>query len=267
MTSQGCLSLIKYCLFLFNLLFFCLGMLLLSLGLWILFDETSFFLPPPSSMSLSLLSYFLAIGGTVTMAVGFFGCLGALKEVKCMLGMYFFLLTILLASQIVGGVLLFTQKNAFEDRLREHVIQIITSFRKNESSFYTFKKTLDYIQREIHCCGWSGPDDWVNHGVNKPPSCYQPVNTTVFHNHSLSNIPEMRKGMNRHELPLSSSNYTSSIYEQGCKVVFKKWLQENMLVIFGILFAVVLVELCGMTLSMCLYRQINLDYNMLTRYS
>ncbi|KAJ8364990.1 hypothetical protein SKAU_G00138210, partial [Synaphobranchus kaupii] len=226
MVSHGCLSLIKYFLFLFNLLFFSLGTLLLSLGLWIVFDEISFFMPAPSSLSLSVLSYFLAIGGTVTMAVGFFGCLGTLKEVKCMLGMYFFLLTILLAIQTVGGVLFFTQKAAFEDKLGEHVLEIITSFRSNNSRLNHFEKTLEYIQKEVNCCGWNGPKDWREDMV--PCSCYQPANKTVF--------DQINQGMNNNgsqmACPCQSlsfpQNYTCNIYKQGCKEGIKEWFEQNM---------------------------------------
>ncbi|XP_035260234.1 leukocyte antigen CD37 isoform X1 [Anguilla anguilla] len=248
MVSQGCLSLIKYFLFLFNLFFFTLGLLLLSLGLWIVFDEVSFFMLAPSSLSLSVLSYFLAIGGTVTMAVGFFGCVGALKEVRCMLGMYFFLLTVLLAAQIVGGVIFFTQKTAFEDKVKEHVLQIITSIRKNNSSLNHFEKTLEYIQREVNCCGWNGPMDWGDDMV--PCSCYQLPNSTVFEH--------LNQGMNNGSQKLCPchsrffpQNNTCNIYEQGCREGIKEWLEENVVIILGVLFAVVLVEV-NKRISACL---------------
>ncbi|KAG9350238.1 hypothetical protein JZ751_026592 [Albula glossodonta] len=262
MISQACISLTKYFLFLFNLIFFCLGTLLLILGLWIVFEETSFFMPAPSSVSLSILSYFLAIGGTVTMAIGFFGCLGALKEVKCMLGMYFFILTILLAAQVVGGVLFFTQRTSLEENFGKQVLQIIDSVRKNETSQNNFEKTLFYVQREIQCCGWNGPHDWKS---LVPCSCYQPANNSV--------VEPYQEFSNGSEIvcPCQSifptQNHTCIAYEQGCKAAFQGWLEDNMLFCLGILFAVVVVELSGMTLSMCLYRHINLDYSELTRYS
>ncbi|KAK3559667.1 hypothetical protein QTP86_013620 [Hemibagrus guttatus] len=62
-------------------------------------------------LPLSLFSYLLVISGSVTLLLGFFGSIGALKEVKCMLATYFILLTVLLAAQIIGTVLLFTQRS------------------------------------------------------------------------------------------------------------------------------------------------------------
>uniref|UniRef100_A0A671PUW8 CD37 molecule n=1 Tax=Sinocyclocheilus anshuiensis TaxID=1608454 RepID=A0A671PUW8_9TELE len=58
-------------------------------------------LPSPPYISISLFSYFLIISGSVTMSLGFLGCLGSLKTVKCLLATYFILLTVLLAAQIV----------------------------------------------------------------------------------------------------------------------------------------------------------------------
>ncbi|KAL0984600.1 hypothetical protein UPYG_G00143800, partial [Umbra pygmaea] len=252
MVSQGCLGFIKYFLFLFNLLFCCLGALLLSLGVWIVFAERSFFMTAPPYMSFSLLSYFLVVGGSVTMLLGFIGCLGALKEVKCMLGMYFFFLSILLAAQIVGAVLLYTQSNTFESQVEEHVLFLIGSFGRNESSYQNFEKTLDYVQQEIHCCGWIGPQNWVK----TPCSCYHPNNITdilLASNHTESCDCQAIQNLS---LPTMCE-----IYKNGCKDSIRQWMENNILIMFGMLLAVVTVELYGMTLSMCLYRQTSLDYS------
>ncbi|XP_069048020.1 CD82 antigen-like [Lepisosteus oculatus] len=161
MGSKACIDFTKYFLFLFNLFFFILGATLLSLGLWILFDETTFisiiFSPP---VSLSFFSYILAGGGVFTMAIGFFGCLGALKEVRCMLGMYFFLLVLLLASQIIGGILLYTQWKTVESRMQKAVKQLIAGFGDENSEMKHFEPTLEFVQRQMQCCGWDSFQDW-----------------------------------------------------------------------------------------------------------
>uniref|UniRef100_A0A8C7NQV9 Tetraspanin n=1 Tax=Oncorhynchus mykiss TaxID=8022 RepID=A0A8C7NQV9_ONCMY len=231
MASQGCIDLIKYFLFLFNLLFACVGALLLSLGIWIVLAETSFFMPAPPYMSFPVFSYFLVIGGSATMSLGFIGCLGALKEVKCMLGMYFFLLSILLAAQIVGAVLLFTQWTSFESKVEEHVLHLIESFGKNESNYLNFEKTLDYVQQEIHCCGWTGPNIWVE----APCSCYHPINNTQ----NASNSYEM---CDCNDIRPFSNYTTCDIYQKGCRESIREWLDENMLIIFAVLLAVMAVE-------------------------
>ncbi|XP_028975869.1 leukocyte antigen CD37 isoform X2 [Esox lucius] len=230
MVSQRCLVVIKYILFLFNLLFCILGALLLSLGIWIVLAETSFFMPAPPHISFSVLSYFFMFGGSVTMLLGFFGCLGALKEVKCMLGMFFFLLSVLLAAQIVGAVLLYTQKTLFASQVEEHVIDVMTSFRKNESNYWNFKKTLDYVQQEMRCCGWSGPNNWVE----IPCSCYQPENNTDLQ--LASNHSDMCDCHSIQYLPFCE------VYGNGCREGIAEWLDNNWIIIYGVLLAVMTVE-------------------------
>ncbi|KAJ7984627.1 hypothetical protein DPEC_G00356730 [Dallia pectoralis] len=251
MVARGCLNLIKYILFLFNFLFCIIGAVLLSFGIWIVLDETSFFIPDPAIIPFSMLSYALMIGGSVTLFIGFFGCLGALKEVKCMLGMYFFLISFLLAGQIVGAILVYTQKTVFEREVKRHVIELMGSFRQNESDDWYFKKTLDYVQQEIRCCGWTEPTDWVV----MPVSCYPPGNSTIFQlalNHS-----EICDCHSVQCFPFCEP------YKDMCMGRITDWLDKHWIIIFGLLLAVVTLELCGLTISMCLYRQTHVDYAIL----
>ncbi|XP_067285995.1 leukocyte antigen CD37 isoform X2 [Pseudorasbora parva] len=245
MASECCLSLTKYFLFLFNLIFFLLGSLLLSLGLWVLFSETSIFRYIP----ISLFSYLLIASGSVTMSLGFLGCLGSLKTVKCLLAIYFILLTVLLAAQIVGGVIFYTQKTELVGKLNDHSLELIKSFGKNDSSLQDFKQILESIQKETKCCGWGGAEDWEG-GI--PCSCFYIANATA--NATLeTQAPEF--------CDTCSSNHTCGIYKQGCKDNINKWLGENLTLILVVILAISVVEICGMILSMCLYKQGSVDYN------
>ncbi|XP_026996152.2 leukocyte antigen CD37 [Tachysurus fulvidraco] len=244
MASELCLSLTKYFLFLFNLIFFLLGLSLLGLGLWIKFSETSFLIPAIGYLPLSLFSYLLFISGSVTLLLGFFGSLGALKEAKCMLATYFILLNLLLAAQIIGTVLLFTQRGVFESTLQLHVVDFMQSFNKNDSSRQPFKDSLDFIQRKAHCCGWTGKDDWNV----LPCTCYY-INATV--NVTYENV---------NSCPCEPfSNYTCLVYEQTCKHIFKDWLDTHIMIIFGVVLALAVVEICGTILSMYLYNWASMD--------
>ncbi|XP_060714405.1 leukocyte antigen CD37 [Tachysurus vachellii] len=243
MASELCLSLTKYFLFLFNLIFFLLGLSLLGLGFWIIFSESSFLIPAPGYLSLSLFSYLLVISGSVTLVLGFFGSLGALKEAKCMLATYFILLNVLLAAQIIGTVLLFTQRSVFESKLEGHVLGLIDSFEKNDSSLQPFKESLEFLQSHAHCCGWNGKDDWIV----PPCSCYYQNSTVNVTAESLNSCCEL------------FSNYTCVVYEQNCKHMIKVWLDTHIMIIFGVVIALAVVEICGTILSMYLYNWASMD--------
>lgn len=254
MASECCLSLTKYFLFLFNLIFFVLGSLLLTLGLWIQLSEASFFISTPPYISVSLFSNLLIMSGSVTMSLGFLGCLGSLKTVKCLLATYFILLTVLLAAQIVGGVLLYTQKTELDKSLGQQTLELIKSFRRNYSSLQGFEQTLEYIQQEGKCCGWNGKADWGSDFV--PCSCLYKVSAYVNTTFE-SQAPETCIVCSN----VSISNHTCSIYEQGCSENIQKWLDENILFILVVILAIAVVEICGMTLSMCLYKENSVDYS------
>ncbi|XP_059388402.1 leukocyte antigen CD37 [Carassius carassius] len=257
MASECCLSLTKYFLFLFNLIFFLLGSLLLSMGLWILLSEDEMFkifaVPPPPYISIHLLSYLLIISGSVTMSLGFLGCLGSLKTVKCLLATYFILLTVLLAAQIVGAVLFYTQKTELALSLEDHTLQLISSFGKNDSTFKNFEMTLLDIQKKAKCCGWNGKKDWREF---IPCSCYDKANATVNATYEGKDHKCSTCFSNG-----TCSNFPFGIYNQGCSEKIKTWLNENLLLILVFILAICVVEICGMILSMCLYKEGSVEYN------
>ncbi|XP_062457015.1 leukocyte antigen CD37-like [Rhea pennata] len=133
MSPKGCLRATKTFLFLFNLFFFVLGGLLLAFGLWILFDRQSFATALGSALfSLHAWSFVFCGVGTGTMALGFLGCLGALKEIKCLLGLYFGSLLLLLTAQITLGVIVYTQRVSLGARAAELALELIRGYPARE---------------------------------------------------------------------------------------------------------------------------------------
>ncbi|XP_041033383.1 leukocyte antigen CD37-like isoform X4 [Carcharodon carcharias] len=147
MATKGCFVVTKYFLFVFNLIFFFLGGVMLAFGLWILFDKNSFILVlETASVPLRLWSYLLSSLGTFTMVMGFLGCIGALKEVKCMLGIYFTLLVFLLTLQITVGVLIYTQRKMIEKHLSLAVKDLIEKYNETDGKLQNEEESWDFIQ-------------------------------------------------------------------------------------------------------------------------
>ncbi|XP_053366745.1 leukocyte antigen CD37 [Clarias gariepinus] len=253
MASECCLSVTKYFLFLFNLIFFFLGLSLLGLGVWIICSDTSSILPDIPYLPLSLFSYLLIISGSVTMLLGFFGSFGALKEVKCMLAIYFILLTVLLAAHIIGTVLLFTQRSTFENSLDNRVQNIIESF--NVSSLPQFLQPLQFLQSKAQCCGWGGQKDWEtflcsDHGK----SCFYKNDTAKATVNATGNATTESSKTCRCNTPNCVK------HEKDCKGIVKEWLNDHLKIILAVVLAVAVVEICGIILSMCLYNRVSMDY-------
>lgn len=102
--GSACIKVTKYFLFLFNLIFFILGAVILGFGVWILADKSSFIsVLQTSSSSLRMGAYVFIGVGAVTMLMGFLGCIGAVNEVRCLLGLYFAFLLLILIAQVTAG--------------------------------------------------------------------------------------------------------------------------------------------------------------------
>uniref|UniRef100_A0A8C9HYC5 CD37 molecule n=1 Tax=Piliocolobus tephrosceles TaxID=591936 RepID=A0A8C9HYC5_9PRIM len=158
--QESCLSLIKYFLFVFNLFFFVLGSLIFCFGIWILIDKTSFVsFVGLAFMPLQIWSKVLAISGVFTMGLALLGCVGALKELRCLLGLYFGMLLLLFATQITLGILISTQRAQLERSLQDMVEKTIQKYRTNPEETAA-EESWDYVQFQLRCCGWHSPQDW-----------------------------------------------------------------------------------------------------------
>ncbi|XP_017356037.1 leukocyte antigen CD37 isoform X1 [Cebus imitator] len=277
--QESCLSLIKYFLFVFNLFFFVLGSLIFCFGIWILIDKTSFvsfvglaFVP------LQIWSKVLAISGIFTMGLALLGCVGALKELRCLLGLYFGMLLLLFATQITLGILISTQRAQLERSVQDIVEKTIQNYRTNAEETAA-EESWDYVQFQLRCCGWHSPQDWFRvHSLRGngseahrvPCSCYNLSATndsTILDNVILPQLSRLGPlARSRHSTDICAVPAKSHIYREGCAQSLRKWLHNNLISIVGICLGVGLLELGFMTLSIFLCRNLDHVYNRLARY-
>nr|XP_056719799.1 leukocyte antigen CD37 [Euleptes europaea] len=269
MTRKGCLSVTKYFLFIFNLLFFILGSLLFSFGLWILFDQNSFASSLGSSIfALKIWSYIFSGVGILTMLMGFLGCLGSLKEVKCMLGFYFAFLLLLFVAQIAIGIVVYTQRDTIQVTVRDYVGNIIQNYKLN-GSLTDKEESWDVVQEQFHCCGWSSYADWQrNQAVATNGSSIYPCSCRDRSQagQPLTNHTETPKPPERSE-GFCVARGEWPVYQEGCMANVQEWLANNIITIVGLCLGIALMELFLMTLSMFLCKTIGPNYDKLARYS
>ncbi|KAM4722180.1 CD82 antigen [Rhinophrynus dorsalis] len=253
MASGGCMKVTKYFLFLFNLLFFILGAVILGCGIWILVDKTSFIaVLQDSSASLRIGSYILIAVGGFTMVMGFLGCIGAVNEIRCLLGLYFTFLLIILIAQIVAGVLIYFQRDALKTEMSSIIHDLIVTYNYSDGKNTNTENSWDYIQRNLQCCGWDGYQNWTENIVVKNSTDLYPC--SCIKNETLSN-------------GFCSYDNTSVLYEMGCMKGVESWLQDNLGIILGVCVGVAVIELMGLILSMCLCRGIQSeDYTKVPKY-
>uniref|UniRef100_A0A4W3II37 Tetraspanin n=1 Tax=Callorhinchus milii TaxID=7868 RepID=A0A4W3II37_CALMI len=208
-----------------------------------------------SSSALKIGSYILLAVGCVTMVMGFLGCLGAVNEVKCLLGLYFTCLLLILIAQVTAGVLIYIQRHELRSEMSEIIHKMIVKYNPDEIQEKSFGQTWDYIQKKLKCCGWNGPSNWTENLVIKNSSltlypCSCQVNETVTNS-----------GFCKGTYPAWPVN------NKGCITFIEEWIQSNIGTIFGVCIGVAVIELLGMILSMCLCKNVEQeDYSKVPKY-
>ncbi|XP_053824366.1 leukocyte antigen CD37 isoform X3 [Vidua chalybeata] len=236
MSPKSCLGCTKCFLFLLNLFFFFLGILLLTFSFWVLFDRQSFAAVLGSPLvSLRVWSYGFSGVGIVTMLLGFLGCLGALKEVKVMLG--------LLATKVAT-----------------YAEELIWGYPAQGPPGDPHE-SWDAVQQQLSCCGWKGPQDWHHDDDTTRDkdraraiacSCLRAPNST----HSTPwMLPHGR-------CPTAAPQ---DIFPRGCKERVQTWLAGNLVTIVGVCIGIGLGELSLLMLSMFLVRNLDSHYEKLLR--
>ncbi|XP_072447965.1 CD82 antigen-like [Chiloscyllium punctatum] len=252
--GKGCIKATKYFLFLFNLLFFILGAVILGFGLWILLDKTSFIAVVQSSSSaLKIGSYILLGVGSVTMLMGFLGCLGAVNEVRCLLGLYFTCLLLILIAQITAGILIYFQRDALRSEISDIIHNVIVTYDPNteEQTEESFGKTWEYIQEKLNCCGWMSPSNWTENRIIRN------ISMTVFPCSCFRNKTRHESGFCQGE---------QSLNRVGCMSNVEEWLYQNG-IILGVCIGVAVTELLGLILSMYLCKNVEQeDYLKVPKY-
>ncbi|XP_030056681.1 CD82 antigen [Microcaecilia unicolor] len=256
--ATGCVKVTKYFLFLFNLLFFILGALMLGFGIWILVDNTSFVAVLQSaSASLKIGSYILISVGAVTMVMGFLGCVGAVNEIRCLLGLYFTCLLLIFVAQVTAAVLIYLQRDKLKIELSTVIKDLIQNYDYQDGTNTTTEETWDYVQRQLSCCGWTNVSDWDENPIIKNSSGFSyPCSCNP-------NSPQI----NGFCTISSNSTVYNSFHSKGCMEKVQSWLKNNLGIILGICVGVAVIEVFGMMLSICLCRNIHSeDYTKVPKY-
>ncbi|XP_047290969.1 leukocyte surface antigen CD53 isoform X2 [Pongo pygmaeus] len=138
--GMSSLKLLKYVLFFFNLLFWICGCCILGFGIYLLIHN-NFGVLFHNLPSLTLGNVFVIVG-SIIMVVAFLGCMGSIKENKCLLMSFFILLLIILLAEVTLAILLFV----YEQKLNEYVAKGLTDSIHRYHSDNSTKAAWDSIQ-------------------------------------------------------------------------------------------------------------------------
>nr|XP_004999563.1 tetraspanin-4 isoform X4 [Cavia porcellus] len=153
------------------------------------------------------------------MAIGFVGCIGALKENKCLLLTFFVLLLLVLLLETTIAVLFFAYTDKIDRYAQEDLKKGLHLYGTPGNVGLT--NAWSIIQTDFRCCGVSNYTDWfeVYNATRVPDSC----------------CLEFSDGCGLHA--------PGTWWKAPCYETVKAWLQENLLAVgvFGLCTALVQV--------------------------
>ncbi|XP_053313501.1 leukocyte surface antigen CD53 [Spea bombifrons] len=220
--GQECLKVLKYMMFAFNLIFWVAGCSVIAIGIYFVINNIYGSLLPQSP-SLSIGNALIVIG-CIIMVFGFIGCMGAIKENKCLLLTFFILLLIILIIEVVMAVVLYI----YEKQLDNQAMQLLTSSfeqQKRDPLNNSTSHIWHDMQIGLQCCGVNGTKDWK---ASIPSSCC-PNNAC------------------------SQSNY----FNKGCSDALRQWFENNFLYVGVVTICISVVEVLGMSFALTLYCHIS----------
>jgi len=256
-------SLVKYLLFTTNFLIFILGTAVFGLGIWVVVDEPSFLdlfdqaseqLDGADEFNVEIYTsaaYILLVVSAIVVIISFFGCCGAIKESKCMLGTYFTLILAMFIVMVVGAVLGYS--GDLDKAIKDPLKTALTKYRddatmESNGGLYAYKEAWNTVQKELKCCGVDNVTDWNDQNTdfqwspvtaNKPEGCC--LVKIGGEDASAQETKDCR------ELPHDPAN--SKYYFRGCYTMIKDKIEENQNAVVGVAIGVVVVMFLNMMFS------------------
>ncbi|XP_039979869.1 CD9 antigen isoform X2 [Xiphias gladius] len=158
MALDGCGTVCKYILFIFNFIFAFVGFALLGLGLWLRFSNNTkgiFEIDFLNSSAFVMGVTVLITLGSVMLIVVVFGDYGACNEKRWALQVFSVLLAILTVAEVVFGVLAFSRRYALGAKVVEFYTSMYVLYLKNGGD-PAIGVTLTFVHKMLHCCGVTG---------------------------------------------------------------------------------------------------------------
>uniref|UniRef100_A0A1Y1L9E2 Tetraspanin n=3 Tax=Photinus pyralis TaxID=7054 RepID=A0A1Y1L9E2_PHOPY len=154
---------IKYILFIFNLIFAISGIALIVAGAVVLSDVGEFnhfmegrILAPP---------VVLIIVGAIVFIVAFLGCFGAIRESYYLLMAFALCLLVIFIIELAVGIAAAVYKSDFEEVLKDTLKSSMDNYYSSKSD----RLAWDNMQVKLECCGVEAPTDWPD--KQRPFSC------------------------------------------------------------------------------------------------
>lgn len=167
--------------------------------------------------------------GTLLFIIGLIGCCATIRESSCGLATFAAILLLVFVTECVVVVLGYIYRAKVEDEVNHSIQKVYNEYSGTNTDAPS--RAIDYVQRQLHCCGIHNYSDWKNtHWFKEsknnsvPVSCCQP------------NISNCTGTLTR----------PADLYQEGCEALVVKKLKEIMMYVIWAALTFASIQMLGM---------------------
>ncbi|EEB18165.1 CD151 antigen, putative [Pediculus humanus corporis] len=227
---------LNYVLHIFNIIFVTAGFSVLAVGVWSVIEKHKY-VSLLTSVTYPMSSYVLIGAGCLVLVVAVIGCFGVIKENRCLLLIYTFLLLFIFLLEAMVGTLAYIYEEQVEAELK---LNLNSTFLDNYKIDADKTKAIDDMQIEFKCCGAVRFEDWRYskwfHQSRKTSNNLVPD--------SCCKTPSLNCGVRDHP---------SNIQYKGCLNQLSKEVKSHLVIISSVGLGICVLQIFGVIFSFCLY--------------
>lgn len=115
---------------------------------------------------------------------------------------------------------------------------------------------FDLTQKELKCCGVSGPSDWQTSNWRQGSGKPVPQSCCVFKGNVPLNESLCYDAANNPTMP-DAATY---IHQQGCQEQLQNWVEEHALLLAGVAIGLAVIQMFSVCLACCLRKSVQSEY-------
>ncbi|KAH9407214.1 hypothetical protein TYRP_012764, partial [Tyrophagus putrescentiae] len=235
---------IKFSMFAANGVIFIGGLVVFAIGVWTLVDRSFMERLLGSNLYVTSASLLIA-AGIIVAFISFLGSLGAYKEIRFMLLIFFVLLFLIFILMLVGGILGYVFRNQVDGRMQKEMT-ITISYYGNDTAV---TDAWDSVQKNFRCCG-------IAENGKLGYTIYQ-RNNQQYKNSAKRSVPRSCCRDLRNEASVetcvANPDNVKHTWHDDCYDKMKSFVKGHALLVGGIGIGIACVLIIGMVLSMALF--------------
>jgi len=249
---NGGMKLIKYALFLFNLVFVILGVVLVYIGFSVKHGFKQYFstMLDGEDGGHSIPPTIMIVVGFIMFVIAFLGCCGAVTENHCMMMLYSVLVGLILVIQLGAAVAAYAFQDDVEGVLRNGMEKSLNKYYQMDAAGHNDSvKSWDFMQYNLECCGVNNYTDWAT-AEKAPVVGFIPETCCI--GGAVGNCTQSITAQTDIDV------VSKEIYTQGCLHTYVQSFSIDRLGTVGIVLAV--VQVMGIICACMMARSIRFSY-------